>query len=65
VLGQALSAGVRGVTQAVINYLLALLLGVKLNWNPLALSGVLVAVILEAAFFSTFSLIIAWLVKTR
>jgi ABC-2 type transport system permease protein len=65
VLGKALSAGVRGVTQAVIIYLLALLLGVKLDWNPLALSGVLLTVILGAAFFSTFSLIIACLVKTR
>ena len=65
VLGKGLSAGVRGVTQAVIIYLLALALGVKMNWNPLALLGVLLIVILGAAFFSTFSLIIACLVKTR
>jgi ABC-2 type transport system permease protein len=36
-----------------------------LNWNPLALFGVLVFVLLGAACFSTFSLIIACLVKTR
>ncbi len=65
VLGKALSAGVRGLTQAVIIYVLALLLGVQMNWNPLALMGVLFAVILGAAFFSTLSLIIACLVKTR
>jgi ABC-2 type transport system permease protein len=65
VLGKGLSAGVRGVTQAVIIYLLALALGVKMNWNPIALLGVLLVVILGAAFFSTFSLIIACLVKTR
>jgi ABC-2 type transport system permease protein len=65
VLGKGLSAGVRGVTQAVIIYLLALALGVKMNWNPLALLGVLLIVMLGAAFFSTFSLIIACLVKTR
>ena len=65
VLGKALSAGVRGLTQAVIIYVLALLLGVQMNWNPLALIGVLFAVILGAAFFSTLSLIIACLVKTR
>ena len=65
VLGKALSAGVRGLTQAVIIYLLALLLGVKMNWNPLALLGVLCTIILGAAFFSTLSLIIACLVKTR
>jgi ABC-2 type transport system permease protein len=65
VLGKALSAGVRGLAQAVIIYGLALLLGVKMNWDPLALAGVLLVVILGAAFFSTFSLIIACLVKTR
>jgi ABC-2 type transport system permease protein len=65
VLGKALSAGVRGLTQAVIIYALALLLGVNINWNPLALAGVLVTVLLGAAFFSTLSLIIACLVKTR
>src|SRR3989442_5130724 len=65
VLGKALAAGVRGLTQAVIVYLLALLLGVQMNWNPLALLEVVVIVILGAACFSTFSLIIACLVKTR
>ena len=65
VLGKALSAGIRSLSQAVIIYLLALLLGVKLNWSPLALAGVLLVVILGAALFSTFSLIIACLVKTR
>lgn len=65
VLGKALSAGVRGLTQAVIIYILALLLGVQMNWNPFALLGVLLAVLLGAALFSTFSLIIACWVKTR
>jgi ABC-2 type transport system permease protein len=65
VLGKALSAGVRGLSQAVIVYLLALLLGVALNGKPLALLGVLAAVLLGAAFFSSLSLIVACLVKTR
>ena len=65
VLGKALSAGVRGLSQAIIVYLLAWLLGVKINWSPLALAGVVAAVVLGAALFSTFSLIIACLVKTR
>lgn len=65
VLGKALSAGVRGLVQGFFIYLLALLLGVKVNWNPLALGGVLLTVLLGAAIFSTFSLIIACLVKTR
>lgn len=65
VLGKALSAGIRAISQAVIIYLLALLTGVHLNWHPLALLGVLLVTMLGAAFFSTFSLIIACLVKTR
>ena len=65
VLGKALASGVRGLAQAIIIYVLALLLGVKMNWNPLALLGVLVIVVLGAACFSTFSLIIACLVKSR
>ena len=65
VLGKALSAGVRAFVQAIIIYILAVLLGVKANFNPLYLLGVLTAVLLGAAFFSTFSLIIACLVKTR
>jgi ABC-2 type transport system permease protein len=65
VLGKALSAGMRGVSQTILIYLLALLLRVQLRWNPLALAGVLLVVILGAACFSTFSLIIACLVKTR
>ena len=36
-----------------------------MNWNPLALAGVLAVVFLGAALFSTFSLIVACLVKTR
>lgn len=65
VLGRALSAGVRGLSQAVIIYLLALLLRVHLNWNPLALLGVMLVVLLGASFFSTLSLVIAAVVKTR
>jgi ABC-2 type transport system permease protein len=40
-------------------------LGVQVNWNPLALLGVIVIVMLGAACFSTFSMIIACLLKTR
>jgi ABC-2 type transport system permease protein len=65
VLGKAISAGLRGLTQGFIVYLLAVLLGVAMDWNPLSLLGVVAAVMLGAAFFSTFSLVIACLVKTR
>jgi len=65
VLGKALSAGVRSLAQAAIIYVLAVLLAVHMNWDPLALLGVIVIAVLGAAFFATFSLIIACLVKTR
>jgi ABC-2 type transport system permease protein len=65
VLGKALSAGVRAVSQAVIIYLLSLLLHVRLVWEPLNLLGILLVVVISASLFSTFSLIIACVVKTR
>jgi ABC-2 type transport system permease protein len=65
VLGKGFSAGIRTLSQAFIIYALALLLGVKLNWRPLALLNMLVIVVLAATLFSTFSLIIACIVKTR
>lgn len=65
VLGKALSAGVKALSQAIIIYLLALVLGVKMLWSVPALCGVITLVLLGAALFSTFSLIIACIVKTR
>jgi ABC-2 type transport system permease protein len=65
VLGKALSAGVRAVSQAIIIYFLSLLLHVSLSWEPYNLVGILFVVIISAALFSTFSLIIACIVKTR
>jgi ABC-2 type transport system permease protein len=65
VLGKALGGGVRALVQAVVVVALALLLDVRLRWEPLALAGVAALILLGAAVFSTFSLIIACLVKTR
>jgi len=65
VLGKGFSAGVRTLSQVAVVYGLALLLGVKLDWRPLALLNVLLIVILAATLFSTFSLVIACIVKTR
>lgn len=65
VLGKGLSSGIRAVPIMVAVYLMALLLGVKLNFNPLAVLGVLFFVVLGATCFSTFSLIVASLLKTR
>lgn len=65
VLGKALASGIRSLSQVLIVYLLSLLLGVKLNLNPLAIASVVLIVLLGAACFSLFSLIIACLVKSR
>jgi ABC-2 type transport system permease protein len=65
VLGKALASGVRALTQAVIVYAVAMALGVPLVWTAPALLGVVALVLLGAALFSTFSLIIACIVKTR
>src|SRR3974390_263212 len=65
VLGKALSAGVRALSQALIVYVLALVLGVGIDLNPLNILGVAAAIVLGSALFSTLSLIIACIVKTR
>jgi len=65
VMGKALSAGVRSISQLIIVYALALLVGVNINWNPLDLALVVAVIVISSALFSTFSLIIACLVKTR
>lgn len=65
VLGKALASGIRSLSQVAIIYLLCLLLGVKLNLHPLAIAGVILVVLLGAACFTIFSLIIACVVKSR
>ena len=65
VLGKALSAGVRALAQSVIVVIVTLVLGVHLRSNPAAWLGVVVAVLAGAAVFSTFSLVVACIVRTR
>lgn len=65
VLGKALAAGVRALSQAVVIFLAAALLGVPLRWRLFDLLAAAVVVILGAMFFSAFSMSIAALVKTR
>ena len=65
VLGKAMSAGVRALSQALIVYILALLLGVGIDLHPLSILGVAAAIVLGSALFSTLSLIIACIVRTR
>lgn len=65
VLGKGIASGVRCFSQVVFIYLLALLLGVHLNHNPIAFLQVVLIVFLGAGCFCTFSLIIGCLVKSR
>ena len=65
VIGKALSAGFRGLVQAIIVYFIAIVLNIPLLWNLSSLVGVAGTVMIGSALFSTFSLIIACLVRTR
>jgi len=65
VCGRALASGVRGVSQAIVVYLLTAALGVPLRFTISDVIGVILTVMLGSAVFSTFSLIIACLVTTR
>jgi len=65
VLGKAMAAGIRALPQAIIIFLLAALLGLRLEIGAYPLTAVLALVLLGAATFATFSLIVACIVKTR
>jgi ABC-2 type transport system permease protein len=65
VIGKALSAGIRGLSQAVVVYVLAGMLAVAISLRPLHLVLMVVFIIAGAALFATFSLIVACIVKTR
>ncbi|HXQ39976.1 MAG TPA: ABC transporter permease [Candidatus Udaeobacter sp.] len=65
VIGKGISASLRGLFQAVFVYLLALVIGVHTDFAPLAVLGVLLFIALGSMLFSTLSLIIACIVKTR
>ena len=65
VSGKALAGGLRALVQAVVVYIVAALIGVHLQLGLVPIFGVAVVVVLGAAGFATFSLIIACLVRTR
>jgi ABC-2 type transport system permease protein len=65
VAGKAFAAGVRAVAQAVVVVVIAAVLGVAMSWNPLKLLGMLVVVVLGAAFFACLSVTIAGVVLKR
>ncbi|WP_246189941.1 MULTISPECIES: ABC transporter permease [Pandoraea] len=65
VFGKALAATLRALVQALVVYLIAAALHVAVRLEPLAIVMVICSVCIGACIFSTFSLVIACLVKTR
>jgi len=65
VLGKALSAGIRGIFQAIAVLILALIIRVDLSLNPLDLLGELVVIILFGMCFSSLSMCLAPIFRTR
>jgi ABC-2 type transport system permease protein len=63
--GKMISAGIRGLTQAFVVIIFALILGVKLHISILSILGIILIVMLGAAAFTGLSMIIAAIVKTR
>jgi ABC-2 type transport system permease protein len=65
ITGKALSAGLRSLSQALVVYVLAFLLGVQLRLELLPFLGVALVIVLGSALFATFSLIIACIVRSQ
>jgi ABC-2 type transport system permease protein len=65
VLGKALGSGFRSLSQAIVILVISLLLGVDLRLSGDTIAAMFGFAVLGSAVFSTFSLIVACLVKTR
>jgi len=65
VWGKMISAGVRGLCQAVIVFLFAIFLQIHLRITILSILGVILIIMLGSGFFTGLSMIIASIVKTR
>ncbi len=65
VLGKALSAGVRGIFQAVAILILAFIMRINFSLNPLDILGVFVIIILFAMCFSCLSMSLVPIFKNR
>jgi ABC-2 type transport system permease protein len=65
VLGKALSAGVRGIFQAVAVLALALIMRIDLSLNPLDLLGEFIIIILFGMCFASLSMCLAPIFRTR
>jgi ABC-2 type transport system permease protein len=65
VIGKAVSSGVRGLSQSAVIYLCAAAMRVDLSLRPFDILLVALFVCVGSALFSTFSLIVACIVRTR
>jgi len=65
VWGKMISAGIRGLSQAVVIFLFAFILKIHLQITPFSIVGVVIITMLGASFFTGLSMIIASVVKTR
>jgi ABC-2 type transport system permease protein len=65
VVGKALSAGIRGIFQAIMIFGLALVIGVNVRLDPLDVAGVFIAIIVFAMCFSSLSMLLASFLRTR
>jgi ABC-2 type transport system permease protein len=65
VIGKALASAVRGVFQAVVIFALSFLIGINLRFNVIDILGVFGIVVMLSMCFSSFSMILASILKTR
>ncbi len=65
VLGKALTGGVKGLFQAGIIFAIALVMGVSIIFNPLYMIAVIAVVLLFGICFSSLSIFVMTLLKTR
>jgi ABC-2 type transport system permease protein len=65
VLGKTLSAGARSVIQALVVFILAVIIRVHLILTPISIIGVLIIIILTGMCFSGLSIFLASFFKTR
>jgi ABC-2 type transport system permease protein len=65
IIGKAFAAGARSILQVIVVFILALIIRVELRVDVLSVLGVLFIIILSGMFFSSLSIFLATLLKTR
>jgi ABC-2 type transport system permease protein len=65
VLGKSFTGGIRGLVQAFIIFVIAVVMGVNINFNPLHLAAVAAIVFTFGIGFSSLSISISTLIKSR